>query len=183
MVGNFGLAGKGARWGPWKSWTFDLGVWQLSDMSKSTGCAVVAALSLLCFARLDAPVLASETEAEVSRPAVPPGQEDLLLEMLGKGANLPDGCKLKAGEIDHTVIEATYDCPLGEVVLELAHPSEAHDTDKETEQFVFTVLSGSPPVNLADAVGDLIRSHEGEFEWKWPAEEPAEQGEEAGDEQ
>jgi hypothetical protein len=153
-------------------------------MPRLNGCLVAAVVSVLFCAHPATRVSAEEGQEEVSRAAIPPGQEDLLLVMLGKGARLPEGCKLAAGEVDHTVIEATYDCPLGEVVLELAHPSEAQPSDKETEQFVFTVLEGAPPVNLTDAVGALIRSHEDEFEWKWPAEEPAEFGaDEAGDAQ
>jgi hypothetical protein len=161
-----------------KCWTYGPDLWQLRFVLRLNGYLAASALSVLCCAGLGTRVVAEEV-AEVSAPAIPPGQEDLLLEMLGKGAKLPDGCKLAAGEVDHTVIEATYDCPLGEVVLELAHPSEGQPTDQETEQFVFTVLNGSPPESLTDAVGALIRSREGEFEWKWPAEEPAEQGEEA----
>jgi hypothetical protein len=140
------------------------------------GSLAAVALSCLCVAALTTPAFAEEDAAQVSTAAIGPGQEEILLTMLGKGAKIPDGCKLASGEVDHTVVEATYTCPLGRVVLELAHPSEGQATDKETDQFVFTVLEGSPPADLADEVGALIRSHEGEFEWKWPAEEPAEQG-------
>jgi hypothetical protein len=133
-----------------------------------------AAQGLLVCTLLAAPAFATEGEPEQAAPAVPPGQEALLLEMLGKGAALPDGCKLAAGEVDHTVIEATYDCAFGKVILELAHPREARPTDEQTEQFVFTVLEGSPPDSLVDAVGALIHAHEDDFEWAWPAREPAE---------
>src|SRR5438105_71718 len=83
------------------------------------GHAVRAAL--LC-ALLCAPALAAANEAS-GTPVIPPGQEELLATMLGKGAVLPDECKLADAEVDHTTIKAKYTCPGGEVVFELAHPS------------------------------------------------------------
>lgn len=128
-----------------------------------------------------APVYAAEEDgALVDGPSIPPGQEELLLKMLGKGTALPDGCRLTDGRVEYTVVEATYKCRAGEVVLELAHPSEAFRDDVQTEQFTFAVIDGSAPESLTDAVGALIRSGENDFEWTWPATESAGEPEEGG---
>jgi hypothetical protein len=98
---------------------------------------------------------------------VPPGQEDLLAEMLGKGATLPEGCKLTDGRVEHSTVEATYSCPAGEVVFELSHPSRAGGAATRTDRFGLTLRSGSPPQGLAPALAARIRSKEAAFEWKW----------------
>lgn len=103
-------------------------------------------------------------------PVIPPGQEELLLAMLGRGAALPDGCALADGRIEHTTLEATYTCALGDVVVRLAHPSGAPATATRTERFALAIDSGSPPVSLIDALAARVRAREAEFTWLWPAE-------------
>jgi len=106
---------------------------------------------------------------------IPPGQEDLLAGMLGRGGTLPAGCALEAAEADHALVKATYTCPTGPVVFELQHPSKAPEGAARTERFAITLVSGSPPSELQNAVQSLIRSRETDFKWKFlePASPPS----------
>ena len=78
------------------------------------------ALAILCHASLAASVAAEEDQAN-RYPAIPPGEERLIASMLGR-ARLVRDCKLISGGVQYTVIKATYDCPRGQVSLELGHP-------------------------------------------------------------
>jgi hypothetical protein len=140
-------------------------------------CLGRAARVISVCALLVSPVLADETapppvarseHADLEEPAIPPGQEELLSAMLGKGTPLPGGCTLSAGNVEHTLVKATYTCPGGEVVVELAHPSTAAQPAVSTERFAITVLSGVPPTELTDALAGLIRTREGAFVWMVP---------------
>lgn len=116
------------------------------------------------------PVLAVDSEVpDTDEPIIPPGQEELLVQMLGRGTTLPDDCTFRAGQAEYTKVTATYACPGGDVVLELAHPDVAAGAEVETEQFGITVQSGAPPAGLADAVAATVRSHEDAFQWARPA--------------
>ncbi|MEO8603959.1 MAG: hypothetical protein ABI629_15395 [bacterium] len=102
-------------------------------------------------------------------PAIPPNQEALLGAMLGGGATLPGGCTLSSGNVEHTIVKATYACQGGEVVIELAHPSTATQPAVSTEHFALTVVSGVPPTELTGALAGLIRARESEFVWMVPS--------------
>jgi hypothetical protein len=125
----------------------------------------------------DAPTVTEEHAPAAGEPAkeellnpeavIPPGQEELLADMLGRGATLPGECKFAGVEADHAVVRTTYSCPSGEVVFELRHPSEAPRGATQTERFAITVKSGNPPNGLAEALASLIRSRESKFVWKW----------------
>ncbi len=52
-----------------------------------TRAAAIGVLAACCAA----PVGAAE-DADTAGYVIPPGQEELLLTMLGRGASLPDGC-------------------------------------------------------------------------------------------
>src|SRR5690349_90365 len=93
---------------------------------------------------------------------IPPGQEELLAAMLGKGAQLPDGCALGDGSIDGDAVRVTYHCPSGDVVLQLSHPSTRTLQSTVTNRFALTVLSGSPRRDLLAAIEALIRARESE---------------------
>ncbi len=109
---------------------------------------------------------------DYSGAVIPPGQEDLLAEMLGRGATLPGQCEFDGGQADGPTLHATYKCATGEVVFELRHPGKAPANAIETKQFAITLQSGQPPDGLADALATLIRSHEATFEWKWVGPKP-----------
>ena len=123
-------------------------------------------VTFIC-ALLGTPVLAEEEE---SGPAIPPGQEELLAAMLGRGTPLAGDCRLSSGGVEYTIIRATYACPGGPVVFELAHPSQAGNTATPTKQFAITLKSGTPPGDMADAFVSLVRSREDDFKWTWPAD-------------
>jgi hypothetical protein len=110
--------------------------------------------------------LAQQAEGD-AEAVVPSGQEELLGQMLGKGATLPDGCKLTEGHVEHVTVKATYACPEGEVVFEVCHPSRAGAGATRTDRFAITLRSGSPPASLEPALVSLIRAREAAFEWKW----------------
>jgi len=104
--------------------------------------------------------------AALQGPAIPPGEEQLLAAMLGRG-DVIAGCVLSGAGVEYTVVKAAYACEDGNVVLQLSHPSTAPRTAIQTNAFAITLLSGSPPGSLLDALVSLIRAGESAFEWKW----------------
>ena len=135
--------------------------------------AVLAVASALCAA----PSLAQQDPAAEPPPPVAevhkgppeaviaPGQEELLATMLGKGGDLPQGCTLSNGNIQHKVVEASYTCPGGEVVFELTHPDQAGSGAKKTDKFALRLKSGTPPDGFVDALAARIHSQEAAFKW------------------
>jgi hypothetical protein len=111
------------------------------------------------------------TDSAADGPAIPPGQENLILQMLGVGAPL-SGCDLVDGQVHYTTIKATYACDDSQVEYQLAHRSKAGADTTATDQFAVTLTSGSPPSGFADALVGVIRSREGEFEWLWLGGDP-----------
>lgn len=111
---------------------------------------------------------AASERIDAAGPVIPPGQEELLVEMLGRSAALPDDCALTEGRTERRVVHAHYACGLGEVVLQLSHPGQAADGATRTEQFALTVYSGSVPPGLLAAVAARVRAREADFEWLWP---------------
>jgi len=80
-------------------------------------CGRAVALAFVSYALLAASVVAAtDAESPTLEPVIPPGQEALIAGMLGRGMALPD-CTLVSCGVDHTVIEATYDCVDGDVTL------------------------------------------------------------------
>lgn len=118
-------------------------------------------------------VLAAAAEAGAEGTAVVgPGQDELLADMLGRGAALPGPCAFTGGQIDGAAIRGIYQCPGGEVVFELRHPSAAPGAPVKTDRFAITVLNGSPPPELTGALESRVRSREGGFEWTQIAPTP-----------
>jgi hypothetical protein len=104
---------------------------------------------------------------------VPPGQEELVGGMLGNGITLPGDCKLVSGNLEKTTIRATYACPTGEVVVELAHPAAAPADATRTEKFALRVERGTAPPDLPNALLARIRERESQFQWTvYPARGP-----------
>ena len=130
-------------------------------------CCAIAAAPLSPHA-----VLADEAGEDAGIPptpaepfVVPPGQENLLAEMLGKGTALPGQCQLSNGDINGPVVTGTYTCSTGEVVFELRHPARASADAPRTDKFAIVLKSGTPPAGLSDALAASIKSHEGQFKW------------------
>ena len=115
------------------------------------------------------PVFA-EQGATADEPAIPPGQEDLLLDMLGHGAALAD-CVLVDGQVKYTIINATYACSGGDIEYRLTHRSEAQPGTTATDQFALELTSGTPPRGFEEALVSVVRSKEAEFEWYWPGDD------------
>jgi hypothetical protein len=127
--------------------------------------AVCALLVAPALASREESIVAEGADAAVDELVVPPGQEELISAMLGRGTTLPDGCKFAGGTVDGSIIRSTYTCPSGQVVVELTHASNAAETATQTEDFAITVQSGAPPEELTDVLASLIRSREPEFAW------------------
>ena len=138
-----------------------------------------ASVALLC-ALLFAPALAADSPPVSPDPMIPPGEEELLADMLGRGVS-PAGCQLTGAAVEYSIVKATYACAEGEAVFELRHPSSASASAIQTAQFAITLLSGSPPHSLADALVSLIRSREDAFEWEWPPGNDADAVDDDGD--
>jgi hypothetical protein len=98
---------------------------------------------------------------------IPEHQEELFLDMLGRGVALPGGCTLSDGLINGPTARATYKCGAGEVVLELVHPDEAASGATTTDRFAINLKSGSAPDGLVTELASRIRAREREFQWKW----------------
>lgn len=139
--------------------------------------ALAAALCTL----LAAPVVAQDAgESPAGDPAIPPGEEELIAGMLGRGVALND-CRLVSGGVEYTIIKATYECPGGRVTLQLDHPRNATPTSLQTGQFAVTVQEGAPPPGFEDTLVGLIRAQERDFQWNWPQADAAADGDTADD--
>ena len=123
-------------------------------------------LFLVCVV-LVAPTLAAggEVSGDVAH-IIPPGQEESLGKMLGRGAPLPGDCRFAGGTAAGATVTAEYACGDAKVVLELRHPDDAPPTTLRTARFAIAVRSGSVPPGLLEALATLIRAHEAELEWK-----------------
>ena len=122
---------------------------------------------LLCFS----PAVAQDEAAQAPfEPAIPPGHEQMLIDMLGVGGALPGDCELANGVADFTTVKVTYTCPAGDVVIQLAHPGKATASSIKTERFALSVYSGKAPERLTETVAEFVRAKEGSFTWTTPAD-------------
>jgi len=119
-------------------------------------------------------VHAGVTLAETTAPryAIAPGQEELLAEMLGRGAELPGGCRMTSGSVERDRARASYDCAGGTAEVVLGQPQAAPAGALPTDKFGVSVRSGSPPAGFVDALTDRIRSAEAGFRWSRLGETP-----------
>jgi hypothetical protein len=97
--------------------------------------------------------------------AIPPGQEELLGRMLGRGEALPGDCRLTGGGVEATIVVAYYTCSGAAIAVEL-HDVAGAASDLQTEQFAVVVRSGAAPPALLEALAARIREHEPAFEWR-----------------
>ena len=112
-----------------------------------------------------APDSGEEAETPTSGHVVPPGQEELIADMLGRGTQLPGDCRWTGGDAAGPRIRATYACGGSEVVLELQHLEDTPGGAARTDQFAVVVTGGSPPPGLVDALVARIRQRESGFHW------------------
>jgi hypothetical protein len=85
--------------------------------------------------------------------------------MLGRDERLPGSCRLAGGQIDHTLVRATYGCGEGRITLQLVHPSRAPDSALRTTGFAVVLVEGSPPAGFLEAIAEHVRRGEAAFEW------------------
>jgi hypothetical protein len=131
-------------------------------------------------ALLAASVVAADDDYAAVEAAIPPGEEELIAAMLGRGT-LVGECALISGAVEYTVIKATYSCPGGQTTLELGHPQNATVRFAQTERFAIAVQSGSPPLAFQNALASLIRSNERNFDWGWQERPGAAEDDDADD--
>jgi hypothetical protein len=99
-----------------------------------------------------------------TRWVIPPGQETLVLRMLG--GDLPAGCKLLGASIETTQINARYACAAGEGRIFVRHPGDAPPAAVRAKQLALVVPEGSPlPVELTIALGERLRAEEAGWRW------------------
>jgi hypothetical protein len=151
-----------------------------NTINRVSSATHVATFTLLCFAfasLLRANARAQETPSPIGEPpiveiteplaVIPPGREELLAQMLGRGETLPGECKFSNGQIEKETVIATYTCSSGAVAVALAHPGKATPGATITQQFAISVKSGTPAGGLVEALASRIRARENEFEWTW----------------
>jgi hypothetical protein len=97
---------------------------------------------------------------------IPPGEESLLAELLGRGAEPAVGCTFINGAVESALVHARYACAGGEIVVDLRHPDTAPADAVRTAKFALAVSSGTAPAGFIEALVARIRAHEGQFEWK-----------------
>jgi hypothetical protein len=131
---------------------------------------VAAFLFLLLFPSASGGASETTTEDEL---VIASGQEELLANMLGRGAAFPGPCEFTGAKASPKAIQSTYKCPAGEVELELSHPSKAPASAVRTSRFAIAVLKGSPPADFSAAREARIRTHETTFQWQSLAPKPA----------
>jgi hypothetical protein len=123
---------------------------------------ILLSAALIAAALASPPMRASAAEQVV----IPPGKDDLIADILGRGATLPGQCRWDGGKADGPSIQSTYACPGGAVIVELMHPSTAPADAIRTEKFAIVVRSGSPPAGLIDGLAAAVRARESGFQWE-----------------
>lgn len=107
------------------------------------------------------PAAASPRELAV----IPPGYEELLAAMLGRGADSCGGCAFAGAAIERELIRARYACADREVAVELRHPGAAPQALLRTERFAVVAARGEVPALLLEELERRLRAREVEFEW------------------
>lgn len=121
---------------------------------------------VLCVALLLAARANGETTEASPVFVVPPGQEELISEMVGRGVVFPGGCRLVDGQVDYVFVRARYECADGDLVVELHRPGEDLAEIARTGRFSVVIRSGEPPAGFVEALAARVESREDEFAWK-----------------
>lgn len=120
---------------------------------------------LVLAALLTAPAAHADEAHPHDVDAIPPGQEALVSDMLGRGVALPGGCAWAGASIAQVTIVSHYACAGGEVILELVHPDVAPPDAVRTQRFAFAPRQGTPPPGLVEALATRVREREASFQW------------------
>ncbi len=140
--------------------------------ARRTRIGNVGLATVVCAVLVPSVAVLADAAPAGSEVVIRPGQEELLADMLGRGATLPDHCAFAGGQIDRAIVRGVYKCPAGEVTLELVHPSTAPAEAKRTLRFAIVLRSGSPPPGFAAALESRIQSREAAFNWTSPPPAP-----------
>ena len=98
---------------------------------------------------------------------IPPDREEVLAEVLGARGPMPGGCQLTEGDIQFSVINATYVCNGNEITLLLSHPSKAGANPlATTDTFAISAKAGNAPAELVKALTDRIDAVGDRFAWE-----------------
>jgi hypothetical protein len=97
--------------------------------------------------------------------AVPPGQEELVAEMLGRGQPM-GGCRLTQVDMKPASVEGAYQCQddAGTVGIVLEYPSSGKRAAFTTHEFAVSTRD-EPPAELLE--GLRRRIIEREADWRW----------------
>jgi tetratricopeptide (TPR) repeat protein len=96
---------------------------------------------------------------------IPPGQEGLLLGMVGNTPPLPSGCTLLSASVERSYVLARYQCSeLPEFSLELVHPSQAKGAALSTHAFALIPRGQAPSELLAELAARIATR---EPAWRW----------------
>jgi tetratricopeptide (TPR) repeat protein len=112
-------------------------------------------------------VLLGGGAAASASPVIPPGQEQLLGQMLGINEVLADGCKLDTAEVKLSQVEVKYDCAGGARRLVLRHPSSSEPSLAKTAAFAIGDGGGATAA-LVDAVLSRATPRQAGFRWITP---------------
>ena len=126
------------------------------------GEKAMAALRLCALALI---LSASPVLAQQGEDAIPPGQEEILADMMGRGADLPAGCRWAGASIERTIVVSRYRCAGGEVIVELHHPERAPAAAVRGDRFALVARGGSAPPGLLDAIAARARARGDAFHW------------------
>lgn len=114
-------------------------------------------------------LVASIARAQEAPPVIERDQEELLADMLGRGATLPGSCAWAGATVEQTRVLSWYTCAGVRVDLELRHPSDPAEAAARTEQFALRSRGDRPPPpGLVDALATRIRAREAAFRWAKP---------------
>lgn len=105
-----------------------------------------------------------------ARPAraeliIPPGQDEIVAQMLGRDAALPSGCVWAGASVAESKVTTTYKCASETHVFELRRPEEGPEGAPRTAKFAVVPVERSAPPELLDAIVARVRAGEGAFRW------------------
>ncbi len=105
----------------------------------------------------------------VARPSradrvIPPGREEAILTLLGRGLALPEGCALASASVERTRAIGVYHCADRERRVTLSSRVEGNPSIRQTDAFAITF---DPPGHAAfeDALAASVHAHEATWVW------------------
>lgn len=102
---------------------------------------------------------------------LPPGQEELIAAMLGRGAALPGGCRWEGASIDGDRVSARYRCDGGEATLTLLHARAAAAGALRLGNTALVPGPGAP-TELVRAVAGRVGEREAQLRWMTVGAQP-----------